>query len=70
MHFLCMSWCLTGGKRNLGDPGLRGGEYRPASPEPPDPLLPSVEPPPKQHKRLLKTPPRPLFFKPVLIIMC
>lgn len=32
MHFLCMSWCRTGGNRNLGEPGLSGGEPRPTLP--------------------------------------
>jgi hypothetical protein len=58
MHFLCMSWCLTGGRRNLGEPGLTGGEYLPSLT--PDPFVES--PPPKQQSSVRHTPRRPFLL--------
>lgn len=61
-----MSWCLTGGRRNLGDPVPGGGEPRPSPCNelalelfelPPRPL-------PKQQSSERKSP-RPLGFLPL-----
>jgi len=65
-----MSWCLTGGRRNLGDPVPGGGEPRPSPCRelalelfelPPRPL-------PKQQSRERKSP-RPLGFLPLELLL-
>lgn len=66
IHFLCMSWCLTGGNNGRGawsDITSRGGEARPSMlfapllPGGPLPLLPR-----QQHRRDRRNPPPPLDF--------
>lgn len=66
IHFLCISWCLTGGNNGLGvwsDITRSGGEALPSIlfvPLPPGGPLP--RPPRQQHNKDRKKPPLPLDF--------
>lgn len=66
IHFLCISWCLTGGNNGRGwcsDMTRSGGEALPSMLF--APLLPGgplPRPPRQQHNRDLRKPPLPLDF--------
>lgn len=70
IHFLCISWCLTGGNNGLGawsDMTRSGGEARPSTllvPLPPGGPFP--RPPRQQHSKERRNPPLALdFFVPM-----
>lgn len=67
IHFLCISWCLTGGRSGLGRWSFmtrRGGEALPSTLLVPFPGGPLPRPPRQQHSNDRKNPPLPLDFFP------
>lgn len=66
IHFLCISWCLTGGSKGRGAWSVmtsKGGEARPSTLlAPPPPGGPLPRPPRQQHNNDRRNPPLPLDF--------
>lgn len=65
IHFLCISWCLTGGNNGLGAWSCMtssGGEALPSTLFGPFPGGPFPRPPRQQHNRERRNPPLPLDF--------
>lgn len=67
IHFLCMSWCLTGGRSGRGACSAMtrsGGEARPSTLLAPFPGGPFPRPPRQQHSNDRRNPPPPDFLLP------